>query len=76
MDLQELFDKNTKEVEFEGEEVVVSTESFQKLLIDEDGRYTSDLAEELDEQIFFFLPDDVFNLSDEEIEEQLKDLVE
>ena len=75
VDLQIAFDKNTKEVVYDGEEVIVSNETFQSLLFDEDGEYVSALAENLDEQIFFYLPDDTYALGTKEIEEQLIDLI-
>ena len=75
IDLRTAFENNTKEVEYEDEEVIVSNETFQSMLFDEDGEYVSALAENLDEQIFFYLPNDIYALETKEIEEQLIDFV-
>lgn len=44
----------------------ISTEEFEKLLI-QNNEYTSKQAESIDEQIFCYVPEDVFNASDKQI---------
>lgn len=45
---------------------IISTEEFERSLI-LDGKYLSDEARYIDEQIFCYVPEEVFNSSDEQI---------
>ena len=47
--------------------VHISTNSLNDLLLNEDGSYTSNEAEEVDEKIFYFVEDNEIELSDEEL---------
>ena len=51
-------------------ELMISTEDFEAVLINEDGGYTSPEARVIDEQIFFYVPERiVMDCSDEEVAE-------
>ncbi|HAZ95719.1 MAG TPA: hypothetical protein DCW73_00345 [Treponema sp.] len=44
----------------------ISTENFEKLLL-KNGSFVSDEAKHIDEQIFCYVPNDIFNSSEEQI---------
>ena len=51
-------------------ELMISTEGFEAVLINEDGGYTSPEARVIDEQIFFYVPERIaMDCSDEEVAE-------
>ncbi len=47
--------------------VLIATTSLLSFLIDENYEYTSEFAQVLDEQIFFFVDDEAINLSDKQL---------
>lgn len=47
--------------------VLISTNSLNELLLNEDGCYTSDESEIVDEKIFYFVDDNEIELSEEEL---------
>ncbi len=49
------------------ETVLIGTETLGSVLISEDGKYANESARKMDEQIYYYVPDDVFNLSDESL---------
>ena len=51
----------------EEETVLIGTESYEKTLFTEKGEYVSEEAKRRDEEIYFYVPDDVFCLSDESL---------
>lgn len=58
----------TREIELpEFGQVLLSTISLNQLLMNENGGYTSDLAEKFDEKIFFYVDDKEINLSETEL---------
>jgi len=60
----------------EEEEVTVSVERLENLLIDDMGNWSTREAEDIDSQIFFYLDDEVFNWPDEDIAEYIQDSIE
>ena len=61
-------DFRVKEIELpEFGNVLISTNTLNKLLLKEDGSYVSDEAEAVDEKIFYFVEDNEIELSQEEI---------
>lgn len=74
-------DYPTKEIVlYEGtdkeEEVKVSVERLANQLIDDMGSWSTRGAEAVDEQIFFYLDEETFNLPDKDIAECIEDLIE
>ena len=57
----------------EDETVLVGTETLERALIDPvTSQYTDDEAKEIDEQIYFFAPDDMITRGDDELTEFVK----
>lgn len=56
-------------------EKLVSVESLEKSLYDAEGFYVSDEANEVDEKIFFYVPDDVIDDDDESLAEFIEEVV-
>ena len=52
--------------------LLISVESLNEALMTEDGSYVSDKAQEIDETIFFYVPDDKIQLNDEELVQYVK----
>lgn len=59
----------------EEEEVTVSVERLERQLTDDMGNWSTREAESVDEQIFFYLDDEVFNWPDEDIAEYIEDSI-
>jgi len=47
--------------------VLISTNSLNELLLNDDGNYTSDEAEAVDEEIFYFVEDNEIEHSEKEL---------
>lgn len=56
-------------------EKLVSVESLEKSLHDAEGFYVSDEANEVDEKIFFYVPDDVIDDDNESLAEFIEEVV-
>lgn len=52
--------------------VEVSTVSLEKVLMDEDGLFVSDEAQEIDEGLFYYLEDDQIDMPEAELEQLLE----
>ena len=52
--------------------LIISVESLNDELMTEDGEYTSSKAKEIDETIYFYVPDDKIQLNDEELMQYVK----
>lgn len=55
---------------------VVSCEALEKVLINEEGGYDTLEAQYIDEQIFYYLPDDLIFCSEKEIIKYVEDEIE
>lgn len=70
--MKEFFEYNgekypCKAVFFQNENVsyIIAQESLERILWNENGTYVSDETKSIDEQIFFFVPDEILNQSEE-----------
>ncbi len=52
--------------------LIISVESLNDELMTEDGDYVSSRAKEIDETIYFYVPDDKIQLNDEELMQYVK----
>ena len=57
----------------ENSSYIIAQESFERILWAENGTYVSDEAKSIDEQIFFFVPDEILNQSEELIEKYVSE---
>ena len=57
-------------------DVRISDEALYSTVFDEDGNYTSRDAQLIDELIFFYVPDELIEGTDEDIEEYIYDHLE
>jgi len=66
-----------KSVYFQNEDAnyIISCEKLNKVLLPNGFDYDSDKAKNIDEQIFFFVPDDMINESDEVIEKYVSEAI-
>ena len=63
---------NSRRLEFEGCEVLISTTNLNEALFSPEGKYLSEEAELIDNQIFYFVEKNEIGLSDKILVELLK----
>lgn len=51
---------------------IISVESLEKALLTDDCDYVSDTAKEIDEEIYFYVPENVIEYTDEDLSEYLE----
>ena len=62
---------HTRSLVFEGNDVLLSTISLNDKLLDSNGKYVSDDAERIDNDIFYFVEENEIELSDKDLHELL-----
>ena len=48
---------------------IIATDDLENVLLPDGENYDSEFARKIDEQIFFFVPNEIFNFSDNKIEQ-------
>ena len=59
----------------EGNEYIISTEALSSVLLPNGSDYDSDEAKCIDGKVFFFVPEDILNKSDEFIERYVGEVI-